>query len=82
MIFGDAGSGSVPDTIVGGVGELELAAELTGNEPVSPALAMPIGNTNNANKSMKAHFFGLEFNISLSPLQRELRWAETRNSEH
>jgi len=67
MIFGDAGSGSVPDTIVGGGGEFELADD----ERLFSALPMPKGNMKNAINNMKARFFSPEFNISLSPFQRE-----------
>lgn len=80
MIFGEAGSGSVPDTIAEEDDDPEAVVEAAGGVLVTAALAKPEGRAKTASKRTKATFLSFEFSISLSPLQRDVRWAETRNS--
>jgi hypothetical protein len=77
---GEVGSGSVPDTIPGGFVGSELPVAATDGEEVTVAPAFPNGIVSNANMNTNADLRKLRLNIRLSPLQRDLRCAETRNS--
>jgi len=76
MIPGEAGSGSVPETIVG-VDVVEVA--VVGDGVVLSAWAIPAGSVRTANKRTTADFDFAGLNISFSPDVRRLRWGESRN---
>ena len=77
MIPGEAGSGSVPETIVG-VDVVKVA--VVGEDAVLSARAIPAGSVSMANRrTMTADFDFASLNISFSPDVRRLRWGESRN---
>ena len=68
---GEAGSGSVPDTIPeAGAGDPELVDDVVDGDPVSVAPAIPHGTISNASKSTRACTRKLHLNIGLSPSAR------------
>lgn len=76
MIPGEAGSGSVPETMVG-VDVVEVA--VVGDDAVLSARAIPAGSVRTANKRTTTDFDFASLNISVSPDVRRLRWRESRN---